>query len=181
MDDQVGRILDELEDLGLDEKTVVVFTSDHGYHLGEHTFWQKSNLHEEVTKVPLIISAPGIKASRSESIVELVDLMPTLAELCDIEIPKGLHGESLVPVLKNPSVRVKDGALSFNNSGTSYRIKNWSYVRYKDGKEEMYDMAKDPQQFINLAVLNTPSNVDQLNRMRSLFNKRLKKFDLNRR
>ena len=181
MDDQVGRILDELEDLGLDEKTVVVFTSDHGYHLGEHTFWQKSNLHEEVTKVPLIISAPGIKASRSESIVELVDLMPTLAELCDIEIPKGLHGESLVPVLKNPSVRVKDGALSFNNSGTSYRIKNWSYVRYKDGKEEMYDMAKDPQQFINLAVLNTPSNVDQLNRMRSLFNKRLKKFGLNRR
>ena len=181
MDDQVGRILDELEDLGLDEKTVVVFTSDHGYHLGEHTFWQKSNLHEEVTKVPLIISAPGIKASRSESIVELVDLMPTLAELCDIEIPKGLHGESLVPVLKDPSVRVKDGALSFNNSGTSYRIKNWSYVRYKDGKEEMYDMAKDPQQFINLAVLNTPSNVDQLNRMRSLFNKRLKKFDLNRR
>jgi len=181
MDDQVGRILDELEDLGLDEKTVVVFTSDHGYHLGEHTFWQKSNLHEEVTKVPLIISAPGIKASRSESIVELVDLMPTLAELCDIEIPKGLHGESLVPVLKDPSVRVKDGALSFNNSGTSYRIKNWSYLRYKDGKEEMYDMAKDPQQFINLAVLNTPSNVDQLNRMRSLFNKRLKKFDLNRR
>ncbi len=181
MDDQVGRILDELEDLGLDEKTVVVFTSDHGYHLGEHTFWQKSNLHEEVTKVPLIISAPGIKASRSESIVELVDLMPTLAELCDIEIPKGLHGESLVPVLKDPSVRVKDGALSFNNSGTSYRIKNWSYVRYKDGKEEMYDMAKDPQQFINLAVLNTPSNVDQLNRMRSLFNKRLKKFDLNTR
>ena len=181
MDDQVGRILDELTSLGLEENTVVVFTSDHGYHLGEHTFWQKSNLHEEVTKVPLIISVPGMKAGRSESIVELVDLMPTLAELCDIKIPKGLHGKSLVPVLKNPSASVKDGALSFNNSGTSYRTKNWSYVRYKDGKEEMYDMAKDPQQFRNLAVVNTSSNVDQLKRMRSLFDQRLKKFDLNRR
>ena len=181
MDNQVGRILDELTSLGLEENTVVVFTSDHGYHLGEHTFWQKSNLHEEVTKVPLIISVPGMKAGRSESIVELVDLMPTLAELCDIKIPKGLHGESLVPVLKNPSASVKDGALSFNNLGTSYRTKNWSYVRYKDGKEEMYDMAKDPQQFRNLAVVNTSSNVDQLKRMRSLFDQRLKKFDLNRR
>ena len=181
MDDQVGRILDELTSLGLEENTVVVFTSDHGYHLGEHTFWQKSNLHEEVTKVPLIISVPGMKAGRSESIVELVDLMPTLAELCDIKIPKGLHGESLVPVIKNPSASVKDGALSFNNSGTSYRTKNWSYVRYKDGKEEMYDMAKDPQQFRNLAVVNTSSNVDQLKRMRTLFDKRLKKFDLNKR
>ena len=181
MDDQVGRILDELKNLGLEENTVVVFTSDHGYHLGEHTFWQKSNLHEEVTKVPLIISVPGMKAGRSESIVELVDLMPTLAELCDIKIPRGLHGESLVPVLKNPSASVKDGALSFNNSGISYRTKNWSYVRYKDGKEEMYDMAKDPQQFRNLAVVNTSSNVDQLKRMRSLFDQRLKKFDLNRR
>ena len=181
MDDQVGRILDELKSLGLEENTVVVFTSDHGYHLGEHTFWQKSNLHEEVTKVPLIISVPGMKAGRSESIVELVDLMPTLAELCDIKIPRGLHGESLVPVLKNPSASVKDGALSFNNSGISYRTKNWSYVRYKDGKEEMYNMAKDPQQFRNLAVVNTSSNVDQLKRMRSLFDQRLEKFDLNRR
>ena len=181
MDDQVGRILDELKSLGLEENTVIVFTSDHGYHLGEHTFWQKSNLHEEVTKVPLIISVPRMKAGRSESIVELVDLMPTLAELCDIKIPKGLHGKSLVPVLKNPSASVKDGALSFNNLGTSYRTKNWSYVRYKDGKEEMYDMVKDPQQFRNLAVVNTTSNVDQLKRMRSLFDQRLEKFDLNRR
>ena len=81
MDDQVGRVLDELDRLGLREDTVVVFTSDHGYHLGEHTFWQKSNLHEEVTRVPLIISAPGHDAGESHSLVELMDIYPTVSEL----------------------------------------------------------------------------------------------------
>ena len=85
----------------------MVFTSDHGYHLGEHTFWQKSNLHEEVTKVPLLISVPGMKSGRSQSIVELVDLMPTLAEISGIDITKGLHGKSLVPILKDSAKTIK--------------------------------------------------------------------------
>ena len=77
MDEQVGRLLDELDALSLRDSTAVVFASDHGYHLGEHTFWQKSNLHEEVTRVPLIVSAPGFEPGRSKSIVELVDIYPT--------------------------------------------------------------------------------------------------------
>ena len=67
MDEQVGRVLDELDRLGLRETTAVVFTSDHGYHLGDHQFWQKSNLHEQVLRVPLIISSPGLEPGRSES------------------------------------------------------------------------------------------------------------------
>ena len=74
MDAQVGRILDELDRLGLRESTAVVFTSDHGYHLGEHGFWQKSNLHEEVTRVPLIIDAPGYSSGRSRALAELMDI-----------------------------------------------------------------------------------------------------------
>ena len=178
MDEQVGRILDELDRLGLRESTAVVFTSDHGYHLGEHTFWQKSNLHEEVTKVPLLISVPGMKSGRSQSIVELVDLMPTLAEISGIDIPKGLHGKSLVPILRDSSKTIKKGALSFNNTGISYRIPGWSYIKYRDGEEELYDMKKDPQQFTNL-VLNKDSKVsEQLAEIRIQFEKRVKKFGL---
>ncbi|MCH2332089.1 MAG: sulfatase-like hydrolase/transferase, partial [Roseibacillus sp.] len=92
MDEQVGRILGELDRLGLREKTAIVFTSDHGYHLGEHTFWQKSNLHEEVTRVPLVISMPGRNPGRSSSLVELVDLFPTLSAAARLQAPGDLHG-----------------------------------------------------------------------------------------
>ena len=178
MDEQVGRILDELDNLGLRESTAIVFTSDHGYHLGEHTFWQKSNLHEEVIRVPLMISVPGMKPGRSRSVVELVDLMPTLSEICGFDIPKKIHGKSLVPILKDSSKTVKDGALSFNNNGISYRIPDWSYIKYKDGKEEFYNMIKDPNQFNNLVYLRDPLMMNKLSEIRILFEKRLKKFGL---
>ena len=178
MDEQVGRILDELDNLGLRESTAIVFTSDHGYHLGEHTFWQKSNLHEEVIRVPLMISVPGMKPGRSRSVVELVDLMPTLSEICGFDIPKKIHGKSLVPILKDSSKTVKDGALSFNNNGISYRIPDWSYIKYKDGKEEFYNMIKDPNQFNNLVYLKDPLTMNKLSEIRILFEKRLKKFGL---
>ena len=77
MDTQLGKVLDELERLELRDTTAIVFTSDHGYHLGEHDFWLKSNLHEEVTRVPLIISAPGYEAGTTDAFVELADIYPT--------------------------------------------------------------------------------------------------------
>ena len=178
MDEQVGRILDELDNLGLRESTAIVFTSDHGYHLGEHTFWQKSNLHEEVIKVPLIISVPGMKSGRSRSFVELVDLMPTLSEICGFDISNKIHGKSLVPILKDSSKTVKAGALSFNSNGISYRIPGWSYIKYRDGKEEFYNMIKDPHQFTNLVYQKDPLIINKLSEIRILFEKRLKKFGL---
>lgn len=152
MDEQVGRMLDELERLGLRESTAVVFTSDHGYHLGEHTFWQKSNLHEEVTRVPLVVSVPGMKASRSKSIVELMDIYPTVCELTGVEIPNTVQGKSLVPVLQDPAKELREAALSIVKEGHSLRSARWAYMGYKDGSEELYDMDADPGQFTNLAA-----------------------------
>ena len=150
MDEQVGRIINELERLGLRDSTAIVFLSDHGYHLGEHTFWQKANLHEEVTRVPLIISVPGFVAGKTDAIVELVDIYPTLCELAGLPIPEAVQGTSLVPILRDRNASVKAGALSFNR-GASLREKDWAYMRYTDGTEELYDMKKDPRQFVNQA------------------------------
>ena len=157
MDRQVGRILDELQQAGLRDSTAIVFCSDHGYHLGEHGFWQKSNFHEEVTRVPLIIAAPGMPAGRTQSLVELVDIFPTLTDLTAIKTPASVQGKSLLPLLKNPAASVRESALSIytkgqtTNSGHALRTPEWSFMRYKDGTEELYDMNNDPLQFTNLA------------------------------
>lgn len=150
MDTQVGRILDELQRLGLRESTAIVFASDHGYHLGEHGFWQKSNLHEEVIRVPLIMSVPGYQPGRSRAIVELVDIFPTVSELAGLGIPPSVQGESLVPILRDANALVKEAALSFSQ-GTSYRTSDWHFIRYDDGSMELYDMRADPKEFTNLA------------------------------
>ena len=151
MDQQVGRVLDALDQFGLSDSTAVVFTSDHGYHLGEHQFWQKSNLHEEVVRVPLIIAAPGYSTGETDSMVELVDLYPTLADLAGLPIPDEVQGKSLRPVLQDPKASVRDSALSFNK-GFSLRTADWHFMRYQDGTSELYDMRKDPHQLTNLAA-----------------------------
>ena len=153
MDDQVGRIMGELKKLGLRDSTVVVIISDHGYLLGEHHFWQKNNLHEDVTNVPMIISAPGMKTGVSDAFVELIDVYPTVSELVGVGIPDTVQGKSLIPILKNTKAKVRDEAFSVGNgnNGFAIRSKGWTYIWYKDGSEELYDMNKDPKQFINLA------------------------------
>ena len=175
MDKQVGRVLDELDRLGLRDSTAVVFTSDHGYHLGEHTFWQKTNLHEEVIRVPLMISAPGYDPGRTNSIAELIDLYPTLINLLGLSKPEPLQGKNLVPILESPDATVKKGALSFHN-GYSWRTTNWHLMRYRDGTTELYDMQEDPDEFNNLA--NAPSHASTLLSLQEDLDNQIERFKL---
>lgn len=119
VDAQIGKLLYELEKSGRLDQAILVLWSDHGWHLGEHSAWGKMTNFEIATRVPLIISAPGMKSGRTKNLAELVDLYPTLCELAEIPQPKHLEGESLLPVLKNPDGVISDIALS-------------QYARYKE-------------------------------------------------
>ncbi|MCM8527584.1 MAG: sulfatase [Lentisphaeraceae bacterium] len=163
MDDQVGRILDHLEKKKLRDKTIVVFTSDHGWHLGEHTFWQKMNLHEEAAQVPLIISIPGQKPLVSNSMTELLDLYPTLSDYCGIKTPDHVKGKSLRPIISQKSKEVREAAFTvLRKDCYMLRTEKWAFFQYGDKGEkgyELYDMKKDPKQYTNLAKNKEYSSV----------------------
>jgi arylsulfatase A-like enzyme len=160
MDAQVGRVLAALERLKLADKTIVVFTSDHGYHLYDHGLWQKMSLFENSARVPLIISVPGAKGNgrSTPALAELVDLYPTLADLCGLAPPDYLDGTSLRPVLEDPARSVKDAAFTQlrrgNYDGYSIRTEKWRYTLWDDGRqgEQLYDMQADPSELKNLAA-----------------------------
>jgi iduronate 2-sulfatase len=156
MDAQVGKVLDALDRSGQADNTIVIFTSDHGYHLGEHDFWAKVSLHEESAKVPLIIRVPGKKPAVCHSLVELLDLYPTVARLCGLEVPSRLQGKDISSAFDNPSHTVRDAAFSVapSHKGFLLREDRWAYIQYTEdgsGGAELFDMANDPQQYVNLA------------------------------
>ena len=160
MDEQVGRALGALERLGLAGRTIVVFLGDHGWHLGEHTHWQKMSLMEESVRAPLIVSAPGRKGAgqSSKALVEFVDIYPTLAGLCGLEPPRDLEGLSLEPLLDDPARPWKQAAFSQVEYegrifGRTVRTDRYRYIEWQGdgGGEELYDHAEDPREFTNLA------------------------------
>ena len=156
MDAQVGKVLDALEKSGQQENTIVIFTSDHGYHLGEHDFWAKVSLHDESAKVPLIICVPGKKPAVCDSLTELLDLYPTIASLCGLEAPTRLQGKNIAPMLDNPSHKVREAAFSVapSSKGFLLREEKWAYIQYGEdaaGGIELFDVANDPKQYTNLA------------------------------
>ncbi len=165
MDAQVGRVLDELDRLGLRENTIVVLLGDHGYHLGENGIFTKMTNFELGTHAPLIISAPGMKAvgQRTRALVEFVDIYPTLAELAGLPLPAHLEGTSLTPLLTAPSKPWKKAAFSQylrpgkdRFMGRSVRTDRWRYTEWTNGKDEsagveLYDEVGDPKENVNLA------------------------------
>ena len=160
VDAQIGSLLDALEELGLNENTIVVFTSDHGYHMGEHGQFQKTTLFENATRVPLILSAPGqtLRGHRTPAPVEMTDFYPPLAELTGLEIPSHVQGVSLVPVLHDPKARPRKDALTqltvrangYSLRDERYRITEWQNDD-EGGAVELYDHKSDPAEMKNLA------------------------------
>lgn len=157
LDAQVGKVLSTLREAGLEDNTVVIFTSDHGYHLGEHDFWAKVSCHEESAAVPLIIAVPGKKPAVCHSFAELIDLYPTLSSLCGLEVPGRLQGKNLSPLLDDPSLKVRDSAFTINGKDNAFllREEKWAFIQYGEKADkgmELFDMEKDPHQFTNLAT-----------------------------
>ena len=156
VDAQVGRILDHLEISGLDKNTIVVFMSDHGYHLGEHGHWQKQTLFDNATRIPLIISSPRLdnRGGASMSPVELIDVYPTLMSLTNINIPKHVVGKSLEPIMNNENSLVRGSALTRWRNGYSIKTKRYRLTQWGTNGElgyELYDHKNDKDELINLA------------------------------
>jgi uncharacterized sulfatase len=173
-DAQVGKLLEALDRLKLTERTVVVFWGDHGFHLGEHGQWKKTTLFEEAARVPLIVSAPGMKGAGKSSPrpVELVDLYPTLAQLCGLPAPSHLEGRSLQPLLDDPERSWEGGAYTQvqhgQGSGRSVRTERWRYSEWNDGEDgvELYDHDADPHEYHNLA--NDPRHAETIRALKAL-------------
>ena len=155
VDAQVGRIIDKLESTGLDKNTVIVFTSDHGYHMGEHGHWQKQTLFENATRIPLIISIPNLKnkGKKSNSPVELIDLYPTLMDILNINTPKHVVGKSLEPIIKNVDTTIRGSALTRWRNGYSIKTKRYRLTKWGKNGElgyELYDHKNDKNELNNL-------------------------------
>ena len=193
-DAQLGRVLDALEELQLRDKTIVVVIGDNGFHLGEHDTWGKMTLFGPDARVPLLIIAPGVGApgTKTRALSELVDLFPTLTELCGLPAPPLLDGASLVPVLRDPEATVKTGVLTQHPRpalywgggreaqpqvmGYALRTDRWSYHEWRDFQtgrvvsQELYDEEADPLETVNLAgtmeaAARMPVLAEQLGRM----------------
>jgi arylsulfatase A-like enzyme len=177
MDAQAGRVLDAVQRLNLTDNTIIVFMSDHGWHLGEHGLWHKRSLFEASARVPFIISAPGFQAQgqRSGSLVELVDLFPTLCDLTGLPTPGTLDGKSLRPLLNEPSAELHEAAVTEARRGPdaeywgrSVRTLRWRYTEWNGGRDgaELYDHDTDPGEFTNLA--DDAGSADTILRLKAL-------------
>ncbi len=163
IDAQVGKVLDELKRLGLDDNTIVVVWGDHGWHLGEHGIWGKHTLYDVALRSPLIVRMPAIHSpgAAAKGLVETVDIYPTLAELCGLNLPTGMDGKSFAPLLDDPSAAGKPAAYSFWAAGRGHSIRTPQYrlTQYTDRDDptrvvqmELYDHAADPEETDNIAA-----------------------------
>ena len=185
MDAQVGVLLQALDRLNLWDRTIVVFVSDHGYHLGEHGgLWHKLSLFEECARVPLIVAAPDRKPGNCLRLVESVDLYPTLADLCGLPSQAELEGSSFKPLLDDPTRpwkravftvvarprgNLQPGDSKFGDASSLGRTVfdgRWRYTAWADGSAELYDHHHDPLEYENLAAETKQS--DRLTRMKKL-------------
>lgn len=191
LDDEIGRLIQKLEELGLRKSTLIVFVSDHGFLLGEHDLWQKPSLFEQALRIPLIVSAPDKKqiGVSSNAIVELVDIYPTILELAGIDLPGHNSGKSFAEILDKPEDSMRKSALSmsYSHAGSSmrpgvslrdtlgYSIKtdNFRYTEWDGGIHgaELYDHRSDPKESNNL--FSNPEYSNDKNRLRIILQERI--------
>lgn len=155
MDEQLGRVLDALEQSPYADNTIVVLWSDHGYHHGQKEHWTKFTLWEMATRSPLIIHVPGMKHAgvQIDTPVSLLDIYPTLVDLAGLPKPASkLEGVSLKKLLENPShERIEPAITTFDPNNHAVRSGPWRYIRYANGDEELYNIKDDPHEWENLA------------------------------
>jgi iduronate 2-sulfatase len=168
MDAQVGKVTAALKASGQRDNTIVIFTSDHGYHLGEHDFWAKVSLRDESAGVPLIISVPGKQPAVCHQLVELLDLYPTTAKLCGLPVPDHVQGNDISSLLDDPETSVRPFAFSVAPMRKGFLIRGPRYamIQYREDASagiELFDTVTDPEQYHNLA--SDPKYADVLARM----------------
>jgi arylsulfatase A-like enzyme len=177
VDEQAGRVLDAIKTKGLEDNTIVIFMSDHGWHLGEHGLWHKRSLFEESARVPFIVRTPGMKTAgkSSDSLVESLDLFPTLCDLTGVPQLKQLEGKSLLPLLNDPSATLHDAAFTQARRGPNaefwgrtVRTTRWRCTEWNEGRDgiELYDHDTDPHEYTNLAT--DPKHAGTLKELRAL-------------
>ncbi len=155
MDMNIGRLLDAFEKSAYRDNTIIVFWSDHGWHLGEKSHWRKFALWEEATRAPFIWVAPGLTkpGTRCDRPVDFMSIFPTLTDLTGLATPAHVEGTSLRPLLANPAAPwTKPAVTTYKYKNHTARTADWRYIRYENGDEELYDERKDPHEYTNLAA-----------------------------
>jgi arylsulfatase A-like enzyme len=153
-DAQLGRVLDALQASDYRQNTIIVFWSDHGWHLGEKNHWHKSTLWEEATRIPFMMRVPGVTeaGTRCKRPIDTLCLYPTLMELCQLDPVQGLDGVSIVPLLRDPLMEWDVPAVTeFRRGQCAVRSERYRYIRYSDGTSELYDHSRDPGEWNNLS------------------------------
>ena len=162
LDAQVGRVLDALEKSPHANTTIICFSGDHGWHLGEKEHWRKFALWEEATRAPFIWVAPGVTkpGGRCERTVDFMSIYPTLCELAALPVPKHVEGTGISNLLSNPHAEWAKPALTTHGfANHAVRSERWRFIRYTDGGEELYDHLYDPYEWTNVASRTELSNV----------------------
>ncbi len=174
MDEQVGKVLNKLKELNLDKNTIVVFIGDNGFLLGNHG-WGKPTLYEDDVRVPLIVTAPGLTkpGSSLNQLVELVDIYPSLAELCGLPSPTNIDGVSFVPLMRDANSKGKQVVFSTTGNQRMVRTAKYKYTVYNEGetREQLFDLEEDPLEMNNL--INNTSLKSILNSHRTILSRQL--------
>lgn len=171
-DKLTGDVLNELEKLGLAENTIVILWGDHGWHLGEHNFWGKHNTMHNALRIPLLTKVPGKMKGRTSSLIQSVDIFPTLCSLAGLDAPKSVQGHSFIELLDAPEKKINEAVYARFKEADAVVTDRFTYSKYSNGEEMMYDLQQDPKE--NCNIVKNPEYASTLKLMRGETDRRIK-------